>query len=92
MKIYKYRHRTSASKGTWEYVIIPEWQTAKEFFEDLNNDWSWSEHHRGFDYQRCYKPPKEWVELRISIDKAWIKYYNKELKELKTLLLKLKPV
>lgn len=56
MKWLKYRKKSSSGYGNWEYLpYYNEKKLTKEylegFFYDLNNEYNWSEHHRGFEHE-----------------------------------------
>ena len=65
MKFYKYRKNWSSNYGRWEYIRLPEGETAKSFFDSMANEYGWSEHFRGIDYKKT-NPPKEWIEDEIT--------------------------
>lgn len=64
MKFYKYRTTWSSGPSTWEYIRLPEGETPKSFFREMEREHEWSEHFRGIDYRKT-EPPREWLEKEI---------------------------
>jgi hypothetical protein len=73
MKFYKYRKGWSSGISKWEYVRLPEGETPKSFFEEMERQYEWSEHFRGIEYRKAM-PPKEWFEKEIDDMRESIKH------------------
>ena len=68
---YRYRHKTSASRGKWEYgefLFKPRKTFTKEhMLRELSRDlseeagWSYSDHYRGCEVEEIDKPPDRWL-------------------------------
>lgn len=60
----KYRRISSSTIGEYNYKYIRE-NEIEDFIENLNNEYHWSEHHRGYEWQEIDKPPKEVMDKII---------------------------
>ena len=90
----KYRRGTSSSAGTWQYKFLgnnnPGGFNVEGFIEDLNNEYRWSEHHRGYEYYLCWFPPEDvlkrqldGIKFEIKRLKNRAKIFSEQLKTLK---------
>lgn len=65
MKFYKFRRQGSSSPGTWEYIRLPEGETPKSFFDEMEREDTLSEYFRGLEFKKIKAPPKEWLQSEI---------------------------
>lgn len=99
MKIVKYRIKTSAVTGDWNYLYVPtegrnkESLTAetKEWIEylverDINDNYadvSYLEGYRGYDWELVDDIPDYWIEEQMIVVLRKLKYYKDKLSFLK---------
>jgi hypothetical protein len=91
MNIYKYRHNSAASYGSWEYIEYPykigSPNEVKEFFEYKERDYCDSDLYRGIEYKPVpeVEIPIEWLEKEIkkfANQAKWAKAQEKKYKEM----------
>lgn len=93
MYFLKYKHIFAYGSHDYEYRFLGydydnEW--AKEISENIEEEYSWSEHYRGLDYKIVKEPPIEWVVDRIKSLNSEIEGCKSRLIEYNNLLEKIK--
>lgn len=64
LKFYKYRRSFSSHISDWQYIEL-EPNMVEETFNEMSNDYSWSEHFHGIEYFKVKTPPKGWFKEEI---------------------------
>lgn len=67
---------------TWDDVIGEYLSTEME----LANQYSYSEHYRGFDYEMIDNPPVEYIMARLNNHKSMIKHHEVEAERFQGML------
>ena len=88
IKIYKYRRRSSSGTSEWCYKVFTgpiSPSEVREYFQDKDSEYSWSEHHRGWELTKVKSLPREILAKKIEGVLSNIKAEKEYLKVLKSL-------
>jgi hypothetical protein len=81
----KHRRRTSASAGSWEWVLLGSSteegakSDAEEIAAEINSSHYWSEHHRGVTWEVTTEAPKHVIEGRLNAFKSRLVSLNADI-------------
>ena len=81
----KYHHKFADGPGEeeWTYIGYTTADGAKEIVLELEQEYEWSEHYRGIDYDVVAAPPTDILEKEIKRYENNIKYNSEHLNYLK---------
>ena len=65
----KYRVNWSSGYGKYDFKKFEGKTALDDFLEETNNEWNYSEHYRGIDYEIVEHRDKEFVEKEIRFTK-----------------------
>ena len=82
MKLYKCRTKHASGNGKWYLMELPEgYKSMREYFEN-NDEYSWSDKFRGWEWVRVKNIPADYIAARIKRLKDSIKYSREEIRRL----------